>query len=131
MTFNPALLLVLMLVAGVLGACDETPRTLPVTADVERVPSLESIWLEMDGVIDVGMVSVMQTETGWLVYGEVEVADGYNTLAMAEAMQQATLTALVSGFVDFSVILDDGTGAVDYARWTYKDDWIISPRELG
>lgn len=115
-----------------LAACDESsaaPRLQrPTQTAIDYDVRLATIFDGHDGVASVEITRVIQDGDKWLVYAEVTMYEGWNTLEMAQELQRLALALLVSGRVDFSVILTDNErGAVDYSRWTYRDDWIVTP----
>ncbi len=123
-------MVIMLIVMLLVTACDEDPQLRtprPTQATVDYGTRLATIYDGHDGVASVEMATVRETDTGWLVYAEVTMYEGWNSLGMAQELQQLALALLVSSRVDFSVILTDNEhGAVDYSRWTYADDWIVT-----
>lgn len=107
--------------------------TVPVRPSMPSDPFIEPLQaaiLAMDNVVSVDMTNIMgNADDGWLVGLEVIVAPGSNTLEMAEALFRQTGMTLASARFDFTAILNDGETAIDYARWTYNDEWIVT--EIG
>ncbi|KKM14138.1 hypothetical protein LCGC14_1709180 [marine sediment metagenome] len=127
-----AKLLSILFLILVLAGCDEsefaTRQARPTQTAIDYDARLATIFDGHDGVASVEMTNVQETATGWMVYAEVTMYSGWNTLEIAKELQRLALALLVSARVDFSVILtDDEHGAVDYSRWTYRDDWIVTP----
>jgi uncharacterized protein YgiM (DUF1202 family) len=83
-------------------------------------------------VKEIGLVSIVEDSTGWLVALELIVEPGFNTLQTAESLRQLAYNETGNrATTEFWVILDDCTTVTDYSFWTYQDDWIITPLTLG
>ena len=97
----------------------------PVTDIFTATPyPLQGDYLEIPNVLD-AMVSPAQTETGWNIYSEVIVVPGANNEVTASALMQAAM-ARYGAFLDFSVILDDCTEAIDYTFDNESDMWRLT-----
>ncbi|MGB1285000.1 MAG: excalibur calcium-binding domain-containing protein [Aggregatilineales bacterium] len=85
---------------------------------------LQADYLALPDVLS-AMVSPAQTDDGWNIYSEVIVAPGANTEATADTLLRAAL-ARYGAFVEFSVILDDCSRAVDYIFDNETDTWRLA-----
>ena len=95
------------------------PTALPEVAQLES-------WLEQQAGVDV-VQSISVRGQPLLFYAEIIVYPGYNTVALAEAFNAASVQLAAGRAIgQVAIIISDGEQAIDYTLNSFDDDWGIT-----
>lgn len=111
-----------------------TPTYTPTISPTSTPDRLTANILQIEGVTTVTIATVRQLSPGTLAYVEIDVQPGYISPMTAERVYQAVFAEAVAQFgsanvapFEFSVIMADGTQAVDYLWDNATDEWRTTP----